>query len=101
MLGLADGPAPLQHDLVPNLEPVVRVVGLVLLLDPNPPVVLGVLGEPDHHDVHGLVVGVANHEALHRFHVGDSEADRWGRRERGLAEERERRRRWEDMEGGF
>lgn len=60
-------------------------MGLELLLDPDPSVVLGVFSEPGHGDVDGLVVGIAHHAALHHLHVSDCEDERPGRRERGFS----------------
>ncbi|MDG2861035.1 hypothetical protein P7M27_25635, partial [Vibrio parahaemolyticus] len=45
-LGLADGPGLLELDDVADFELVIGVVGLVLLLLPHAPLVLGVRGQP-------------------------------------------------------
>ncbi|GFS37637.1 ribosomal protein S17 [Actinidia rufa] len=69
-LGLANGSALLELDIVADLELVVGVLGLelLLLLLPDPALVLGVWGEARDLDGHDLVVGGAHNAALQRLH---------------------------------
>nr|GMD30428.1 hypothetical protein DVH24_000211 [Ipomoea batatas] len=67
-LGLANGAALFKLNKVPNFELVGGVVSLVLLLHPVPALVLWVHCEADNLDGDSLVVGGADHAALHDLH---------------------------------
>jgi len=67
-LGLADGPGLLELDDVSHFELIIWVVGLVLLLLPEAPLVLWVNGHPDHLHCHRLIAAGAHNLSLHCLH---------------------------------
>jgi hypothetical protein len=80
VLGLANGATFLERDQIPDLEFVLWIVRLEFLHLSHARLVLWMDGIANHSDIHGHVVGIAHHRAVHLFQGANCEA---GTRERG------------------